>query len=74
MAQEPDIKCWTAKCKAELIKQIYRGQTTVPEAARPYDLIQQGLSTISGLGVQNPPGHYIFANSLGFISLYVSWP
>ena len=32
--QEPEIKRWTAKRKAELIKQIYRGQTTAPEAAR----------------------------------------
>ena len=40
MMQEPEIKRWTAKHKAELIKQIYRGQTTVPEAAREYDLTQ----------------------------------
>ena len=40
MMQEPEIKRWTAKRKAELIKQIYRGQTTVPEAAREYDLTQ----------------------------------
>src|SRR5690606_32041436 len=41
MTQEPDINRWTAKRKAELIKQIYRGQTTVPDAARHYDLTQQ---------------------------------
>lgn len=40
MIQEPEIKRWTAKRKAELIKQIYRGQTTVPEAAREHDLTQ----------------------------------
>ena len=40
MMQEPEIKRWTAKRKAELIKQIYRGQTTVPEAAREHDLTQ----------------------------------
>ena len=28
MTQQPDIKRWTAKRKAELIRQIYRGQTT----------------------------------------------
>jgi len=39
MTQEPDIKRWTAKRKAELIKQIYRGHTTAPEVARHYDLI-----------------------------------
>jgi len=33
MMQEPEIKRWTAKRKAELIKQVYRGQTTIPEAA-----------------------------------------
>ena len=43
MTQEPDIKRWTAKRKAELIKQIYRGQTTIPEAARHYDLTQQEI-------------------------------
>ena len=41
MMQEPEIKRWTAKRKAELIKQIYRGQTTVPEAAREYDQSQR---------------------------------
>ena len=40
MMQDPEIKRWTAKRKAELIKQIYRGQTTVPEAAREHDLTQ----------------------------------
>lgn len=40
MIQEPEIKRWTAKRKAELIKQIYRGQTTIPEAAREHDLTQ----------------------------------
>lgn len=40
MSQEPDIKRWTAKRKADLIKQIYRGQATIPEAARTYDLTQ----------------------------------
>jgi len=30
MMQEPEIKRWSAKRKAELIKQIYRGQTTIP--------------------------------------------
>lgn len=43
MTNEPDIKRWTAKRKAELIKQIYRGQTTVPEAARNFDLTQQEI-------------------------------
>lgn len=43
MTPEPDIKRWTAKRKAELIKQNYRGQTTVPEAARHYDLTQQEI-------------------------------
>ena len=43
MTQEPGIKHWTAKHKAELIRQIYRGQTTVPEAARHYDLTQQEI-------------------------------
>ncbi|MEM1187968.1 MAG: transposase [Pseudomonadota bacterium] len=38
MLQEPEIKRWTAKRKAELIRQIYKGQTTVSDAAREYDL------------------------------------
>ena len=45
MMQEPEIKRWTAKRKAELIKQIYRGQTTIPEAAREYDLTQAEIET-----------------------------
>tara|TARA_R100000306_G_scaffold53756_1_gene50653 strand:+ start:4444 stop:4713 length:270 start_codon:yes stop_codon:yes gene_type:complete len=40
MINEPEIKRWSAKRKADLIKQIYRGQTTIPEAARQYDLTQ----------------------------------
>ena len=38
MSTEPDIKRWTAKRKAALIKEIFRGQTTVSEAARQHDL------------------------------------
>jgi transposase-like protein len=34
MMQEPEIKRWTAKRKAELIRQIYKGQTSIEEAAR----------------------------------------
>lgn len=45
MMQEPEIKRWTAKRKAELIRQIYRGQTTVSEAAREYDLPQAEIET-----------------------------
>ncbi|EED31990.1 hypothetical protein NOR53_3429 [gamma proteobacterium NOR5-3] len=38
MMQEPEIKRWTAKRKAELIRHIYKGQTTVNDAAREFDL------------------------------------
>lgn len=38
MNTEPEFKRWTAKRKAALIKEIYKGQTTVAEAARQYDL------------------------------------
>lgn len=38
MMQEPEIKRWTAKRKAELIRQIYKGQTSIEEASREYDL------------------------------------
>ena len=48
MMQEPEIKRWTAKRKAELIKQIYRGQTTVSEAARGYDLTQSEMESWIG--------------------------
>ncbi len=41
--KEPEVKRWTAKRKAELIRQIYRGQTTVSEAARTNDLTQQEI-------------------------------
>jgi len=56
MMQEPAIKRWTAKRKAELIKQIYRGQTTVPEAAREYDLTQaeiEGWMDDAEAGMEN---------------------
>ena len=36
--QEPEIKRWTAKRKAELIRQVYKGQTSIEKAAREYDL------------------------------------
>ena len=45
MMQEPEIKRWTAKRKAELIKQIYLGQTTIQEAAREYDLTQAEIES-----------------------------
>ena len=38
MSTEPEIKRLTAKRKAALIKEIFKGQTTIPEAARQYDL------------------------------------
>jgi transposase-like protein len=38
LVQEPEIKRWTAKRKAELVKQIIKGQTTPTQAAREYDL------------------------------------
>jgi hypothetical protein len=38
MTNEPEIKCWSAIRKADLIKQIYRGQPTIPKAARQNDL------------------------------------
>ena len=41
--KEPEVKRWTAKRKAELIRQLYRGQTTVSEAARTNDLTQQEI-------------------------------
>ena len=34
MMQEPEIKRWTAKRKAELIRQVYKGQTSIEKAAR----------------------------------------
>jgi transposase-like protein len=43
MMQEPEINRWTAKRKVELIRQIYCGQTTIPEAARTYDITQQEI-------------------------------
>ena len=43
MTQEPEIKRWTAKRKAELIRQIHKGQTSIEEAAREYDLTPSGI-------------------------------
>lgn len=36
---EPDIKRWTAKRKAALVKELMCGQTTLSEAARLHDLV-----------------------------------
>ena len=38
MSAKPEIQRWTAMRKAALIREIYKGQTTVPEAARQHDL------------------------------------
>lgn len=38
MMQEPETKRWTARRKAELIRQMYKGQKTVNDAAREFDL------------------------------------
>lgn len=35
---EPDIKRWSAKRKAALVKELIRGQTSISEAAKQYDL------------------------------------
>ncbi|MFS2001000.1 DUF1153 domain-containing protein [Vibrio breoganii] len=38
MSNEPEVKRWTAKRKAELVKDVIKGKTTAKEAARTYDL------------------------------------
>ncbi|WP_028113279.1 transposase [Ferrimonas kyonanensis] len=38
MQHEPELKRWTAKRKAELVKEIIKGKTAVKEAARNFDL------------------------------------
>ena len=43
MTQESDIRAWAANRKAELIKRFIGGQTTIPEAARCYNLTRQGI-------------------------------
>ncbi len=43
MTQEPKIKRWTTKCKAKLIRQIYKGQPTIEAASREYDLCELAL-------------------------------
>ena len=40
---EPDIKHWTAKRKTALFMELLRGQTTVAESARQYDLTPSEL-------------------------------
>ena len=45
MMQEPKIKRCPAKRKAELFKQIYRGQTTIPEATRTYDITKAEIES-----------------------------
>ncbi|WP_404764701.1 transposase [Vibrio alginolyticus] len=39
MSNEPEVKRWTAKRKAELVKDIIKGKATAKEAARTYDLM-----------------------------------
>lgn len=48
MMQDPEIKRWTPKPKFELIKLICWRQTTVPEAAREYDLTQEEVESWMG--------------------------
>ena len=38
MNNETEVKRWTARRKAELVKEIIKGNTTVKEAARTFDL------------------------------------
>ncbi len=38
MNNEPEIQRWTAKRKAELVKEIIKGKTNIAEAARTHDL------------------------------------
>lgn len=38
MMQDPEIERWIAELKAELSRQIYKGQTSIEEKAREYDL------------------------------------
>ena len=38
MNDNTEIKRWTAKCKAELVKEIIRGKTSAGSAAREHDL------------------------------------
>ncbi|XDZ50298.1 transposase [Neisseriaceae bacterium CLB008] len=38
MSNESEIQRWTAKRKAELVKEIIKGKTNIAEAARTHDL------------------------------------
>ncbi|WP_205527579.1 DUF1153 domain-containing protein [Halomonas sp. JS92-SW72] len=37
MSNEPTVKRWTAKRKATVVMDIFKGKTTVAEVARQYD-------------------------------------
>ncbi|MCK2043634.1 DUF1153 domain-containing protein [Chromohalobacter sp. TMW 2.2308] len=38
MGNEPTVKCWSAKRKAAVVMDIFKGKTTVAEVARRHDL------------------------------------
>lgn len=38
MSNEPTVKRWTTKRKAAVVMDIFKGKTTVAEAARQHDL------------------------------------
>ncbi len=38
MSNEPTVKRWTAKRKAAVVMDIFKGKTTVAEVAREHDL------------------------------------
>lgn len=38
MSNEPTVKRWTAKRRAALVMDIFKGKTTVVEVSRQYDL------------------------------------
>ncbi|WP_311950859.1 DUF1153 domain-containing protein [Halomonas piscis] len=38
MSNEPTVKRWTAKRKAAVVMDIFKGKTTTAEVARQYDL------------------------------------
>ncbi len=53
---QPTIERWTARRKADLVLEIIKGQKTIVDAAREYDLkqseIQKWIETFLGYGRQ----------------------
>ncbi len=51
MSNEPETQRWTAKRKAELVKEIIKSKTNIAEAARTHDKVEYWVDdAMQGMG------------------------